>query len=253
MNDAHLNSVLQVYRQSLQMLELSQKQAELLEIAEDQLNRCQVPDSRLLPEAFHETVRTVAIAEDPWLASMRAERVKLEQIILSYSSVAALQAKQCSYAYPDVCYDYDYAHQYILDVRDLVDGRTEEQRQKYRITPHQEKQLPQFAKFFTKLKQLILDLMQALAHAKRRIHIGNKITLTSLLQVLHSSETHSRHENSTVTRASGLGSHQNFHVNGSIFSESEDSRRSLVCEGFVRIVGLIERTGPATPVASATS
>jgi hypothetical protein len=147
-------------------------------------------------------------------------------------------------------FPYDIIYQMPAASYHVKDGRPKETRPKNPINSHQEKLLPQFATFFAKLKQLLLNLVKAIAHAKHRIHIGGKIDAFSLLQSLRNGETHSRNENSTVTRTSGFGSHGDFYVNGGIYSESGDSRRSLVCEGRNRSIKPRKRAGPAVGAVS---
>ena len=153
------------------------------------------------------SVRTNAIVEtnaalyNCWLANQR--------------NAAVFVTGSCNYPYR-AFWDYPDVLLATAASPGLIDARPEDQRLRRRITPRLEKLFSEFAVFFVKFKQLLLDQIRAHALAKRRIHLGNKIDLTSLLRNLLSGDAHSRKENSALST--------NFLNHGCSISESRDSQ-----------------------------
>ncbi len=80
-------------------------------------------------------------------------------------------------------YDAYYSVSQALVVNyEFVDETKRENPKKPVIKPKEEKKLSSFASFFVKLKQLKLDVLRSLQHAKKRLHLGEKFDLSFLLK-----------------------------------------------------------------------
>ena len=109
--------------------------------------------------------------------------------------------------YRSCIYDFVYdpwlvgISQWMQTVSDLVDATGREKRAFHQIRANDEKRFPQFAVFYVKLKQLLLNLVQKLTHSKHKIHISDKTDFASLLQNLRSTETRRMNENSAMDKS----------------------------------------------------
>jgi len=119
---------------------------------------------------------------------------ELKRMAVSWLQLAEPIKEYCSIYHVDPR-DYCYSvYDFLAASFDLIDGRTEKERERYSIHPHDEKKLPQFAVFYVKLKQLILKLIHSLSHAKRRLRISSKSDIISILRTLRTSGLRDRQE-----------------------------------------------------------